>query len=1019
MMKNVKQMMTDNFLKSLWVFGIVLSLGACQQGNRNLGYNGYATNPNQRDNYNYAYNANQDQAFNSQYRNQLTPEQLAAFQSRFGVVNPKKKDPNEDPQNNDGVDPFEDVVKYEIKNATNDWNQDKNTIEAELRKTNKDSWLIKDSNKRNQIQQILNQKKDRDGDGIPDLLEVLLSGRSYKFDKKVTSFAALWNDGLSNLGLQIRPGLDPYEYNGWMVGHHLFAAEDIALQGVKRSNKKGLQPVAYNTNFGNNTSSYAHPDNFYYTSYYGSAKKKKNRDALVLRSADEQKIWKEDTSDLGTKNSEGINLGLLSSLTGNKFDVEIAKRISANKKLGFSDYPAAKELFFFSRRTYWQLMERSSGYIDTNALRAYMFSGPKLHMDYDIYDLQKKSTGQGSKTTYRYEALHALWSKLSKDFQDQENDNAVDVTSLGASQSKTLAGVMVPREGRYKALEHPLEFSVIPGGDNVTFPFQIDLRDPSLRTPTAQVFLSAADANIDTFVRDGEWASAVEAYYYVPEEKTLVLGKLMVPAKNDESLFVVEGSDANLTLLIENETTKLIYSQELGDEHGDTSALRRTYATIKAADPECPWVRLLFFYAGSAEQYKKMKKKESDGSRVVTNEIYEKTSDGVLQRIAQSDVRILPPQCAYTKDQGTVPFFYDDVHARLKDSNYEEEMWHDLKERGVVQSQAVWMDDSELQVQVNQSNLESAADLATLETQWTQIAGSYGGANNVPAEVKNAYDARKQTLTNQNQAAQVEQLATQLGSTATANGNHFDINVPPISTVVTTSTDINQLNLIKGRVQSLLNHPRVSAASKSALQPLIGEIDTKVASLSQTPFEAFLEDPNVDNQGSFGQIIMAAGRNYVPMTSGSTLTTTAKAELDGKAPTIFDGAVQDGVYIHIVGHADGNDTTGNKNMSYKRAKAVYDYLIAHMTSQGNTPPAGKIVFYGLSTTEPLSGQAPTADVNRRVEIRVFQSAAAPTGAVTNLVSGSRPRPQQSNNNNNSGSSGGIPDTPPVIPNNGN
>lgn len=93
----------------------------------------------------------------------------------------------------------------------------------------------------------------------------------------------------------------------------------------------------------------------------------------------------------------------------------------------------------------------------------------------------------------------------------------------------------------------------------------------------------------------------------------------------------------------------------------------------------------------------------------------------------------------------------------------------------------------------------------------------------------------------------------------------------------------------------------------------------------------------------------------------STLSAEAKANLD-KMITVF--STYPDTDIEIQGHTDNTGAAAyNQTLSEKRAKAVYDYLIA----KGVAPARLKVVGYGLTSPKYPNDTEANRALNRRVE----------------------------------------------------
>lgn len=93
----------------------------------------------------------------------------------------------------------------------------------------------------------------------------------------------------------------------------------------------------------------------------------------------------------------------------------------------------------------------------------------------------------------------------------------------------------------------------------------------------------------------------------------------------------------------------------------------------------------------------------------------------------------------------------------------------------------------------------------------------------------------------------------------------------------------------------------------------------------------------------------------------STLSAEAKANLD-KMITVF--STYPDTDIEIQGHTDNTGAAAyNQTLSEKRAKAVYDYLIA----KGVAPARLKVIGYGLTSPKYSNDTEANRALNRRVE----------------------------------------------------
>lgn len=98
----------------------------------------------------------------------------------------------------------------------------------------------------------------------------------------------------------------------------------------------------------------------------------------------------------------------------------------------------------------------------------------------------------------------------------------------------------------------------------------------------------------------------------------------------------------------------------------------------------------------------------------------------------------------------------------------------------------------------------------------------------------------------------------------------------------------------------------------------------------------------------------------------SELTPKAKANLDQFAAAIGGGEFTT-LKFAIEGHADasGSDPK-NRELSAQRAESVTNYMVSKGVARD------RLTFAGFGSERPVTGQAPTAAVNRRVEARLVR-----------------------------------------------
>jgi outer membrane protein OmpA-like peptidoglycan-associated protein len=96
------------------------------------------------------------------------------------------------------------------------------------------------------------------------------------------------------------------------------------------------------------------------------------------------------------------------------------------------------------------------------------------------------------------------------------------------------------------------------------------------------------------------------------------------------------------------------------------------------------------------------------------------------------------------------------------------------------------------------------------------------------------------------------------------------------------------------------------------------------------------------------------------------LTPKAKANLDQFAAAIGGGEFAT-LKFAIEGHADasGSDPK-NRELSAQRAESVTSYMVSKGVARD------RLTFAGFGSERPVTGQAPTAAVNRRVEARLIR-----------------------------------------------
>ncbi|MEZ4704386.1 MAG: OmpA family protein [Bdellovibrionota bacterium] len=961
----------QNLISKLrWTTGLILVVAtamlACQQrGNGYRGYNGYYQQGNQRGNYNYSTNNNQAQMNPGSSYGGYPADMIEQFRQRYNTGNDQDDQTTDDDQKS-GYDPYKDAREYEIVDQSDDWKKDVVIIKKAI--SGGDQALIKGTMAA-RIGGILADETDSDGDRIPDEIETLLSASgSIQFGNDPIPAANFWgSDGLGAIqGMEPRPGLTKNEFNGWTIAHRMFKAEDLQIQEKvkvlfgKDKAKKGIHPVRSGDTRAEQLSTaldtkeddtldvmtWSNPDDFFYQAHFGTATKKKDQQTFVLRTSDEGAMWKADQQDVGgVRGDSGPSFGLLSSVTGG-YGVNIAKRISFEKLRGYSDYTAAKRVAFFSRYLYLEGMDSSTGLGKTNAAAAYLFDTAKLKNDYALKD--KAAEGDGK----RYPILASRWNKLNQYFQQEYPSNKVlsTVEIEGKNPDNIMyKGIMMPRSGKYQAIGEGLDFSLIPGGDTVKFPFDIATISGRTKVPSSQVSLAGVDVNIDTLRDYDEFLTVAEAYLYAPEEMTLVMGALTVPESDGTSVVVREGSDANFSALVVGETTKLVHSALLADKKGDTSSLKITSETVVASDTQCPWVRVLFIYASSSKQFERMQSKQ--GGVVLNNEIYKLRSDGTVTRIGQSEVRMLPPQCDYTTNKGVVPLMYDNTSS-MKNQGYDEGVYVDNTQRGSLQSQATWMSAAARAQQ--QAEAQAAKTLQTNQTAASEAATGLGVSDV-------AYNSNG-TMTSASVASIASSVATLLKNENLSQQDASDIS---------------------SNLGKLISSSVVDDTDKTMLQGLKTAADEKVGELAKTPFEKMLdEESTVTSKGSYAVVNIGSGE-YLSMPNSTQLTAVDKTELDKVAALISKWQGQPGIVFHIKGHANGVDSPGNKNASLTRAQTVATYL------QSKGIDANQIKVYGMSSIQALAGKTIHDGANRRVEILAFANGDVPVAATTQKVTASR------------------------------
>jgi len=108
-------------------------------------------------------------------------------------------------------------------------------------------------------------------------------------------------------------------------------------------------------------------------------------------------------------------------------------------------------------------------------------------------------------------------------------------------------------------------------------------------------------------------------------------------------------------------------------------------------------------------------------------------------------------------------------------------------------------------------------------------------------------------------------------------------------------------------------------------------------------------------------------KNVFFPTDGFTLEEKSKSELDKLAAFMVTNPT---IKLEIGGHTDNTgEPAHNKELSTKRAKSVYDYLIAT-----DKIPAARLSYRGYGDTQPIAPNTTPAGKakNRRTEVKILQ-----------------------------------------------